>query len=77
MDTSNLSPADLSHALLVAVLMHNGGSLDLPREAFALDALGGPDGAWHAVGMEPQQDGTIRISVRVRPDVDGAGISTY
>jgi hypothetical protein len=71
-----LTPADMSHAMLVAVLMHNGGSLELPASAFDGDALTGPDGAWHAVGMEPRPDGTIRLVVHPRPDGDAAGIMT-
>ncbi|MFE0373709.1 head-tail adaptor protein [Streptomyces tendae] len=77
MTGANLSPADMSHAMLVAILMHHGGSIDLPASAFEPDALGGPDGAWHAVGMEPQTDGTVRITVHPRPDVDQAGMTTY
>ena len=68
------SAADLSHAMLLAILMHHGGSLTLPASAFEVDALGGFDGAFHAVGMEPQPDGTVRLLVRPRPDGDAAGI---
>lgn len=77
MDASRINPADMSHAMLVAILMHHGGSLTLPAGAFVADALGGADGSWHAVGMEPQTDGTIRITVQPRPDVPGAGVTTY
>lgn len=70
----NLGPADMSHAMLVALLMHHGGSMTIPAEAFQADALGGLDGAWHAVAMEPQGDGTVRLSVRPRPDVPGEGV---
>ncbi|WP_346268110.1 pRL2-19 [Streptomyces sp. SID3915] len=69
------TPADLSHAMLIAILMHHGGSLDLPAGAFDPDAIGGLDGAFHAVAMEPQDNGTIRISVRPRPAGDDAGIT--
>ncbi|HBF84882.1 MAG TPA: pRL2-19 [Streptomyces sp.] len=69
------TPGDLSHAMLIAILMHHGGSLDLPAGAFDPDAIGGRDGAFHAVAMEPQTDGTVRISVRPRPDGDDAGIT--
>ncbi|MFF6787380.1 hypothetical protein [Streptomyces sp. NPDC012510] len=48
--------------------------MTVPDEAFAPDALGGADGAWHAVAMEPQADGTVRISVCPRPDVPEAGV---
>lgn len=68
-------PEDLSHAMLVAILMHHGGSMDIPAAAFEADALGGPDGSWHAVAMEPQQDGTLRVSVRPRPDQDEGGVT--
>ena len=68
-------PEDLSHAMLVAILMHHGGSMDIPASAFEADALGGPDGSWHAVAMEPQQDGTLRVSVRPRPDGDAGGVT--
>ncbi|MFJ5851265.1 pRL2-19 [Streptomyces sp. NPDC092903] len=69
------TPADMSHAMLVAILMHHGGSLDLPSEAFTPDAIGGRDGGFHAVAMEPQTDGTIRISVQPRPAGDAGGIT--
>ncbi|MFF3959800.1 pRL2-19 [Streptomyces sp. NPDC001890] len=69
------TPADMSHAMLIAILMHHGGSMELPAGAFAPDAIGGLDGSFHAVAMEPQPGtGTIRISVRPRPDVDGGAI---
>ena len=69
------TPADMSHAMLIAILMHHGGSLDLPAGAFTPDALGGMDGAFHAVAMEPQLDGTVRISVQPRPSGDAGGIT--
>ncbi|MEU5840151.1 pRL2-19 [Streptomyces diacarni] len=66
----------MSHAMLIAILMHHGGSLELPAEAFEPDALGGPDGAWHAVGMATDPDTrTVRISVHPRPDGDDGGIT--
>ena len=68
-------PEDLSHAMLVAILMHHGGSMDIPASAFEADALGGRDGSWHAVAMEPQADGTLRVSVRPRPDGDDGGVT--
>ncbi|MFJ9745743.1 pRL2-19 [Streptomyces chartreusis] len=69
-----VTPADISHAMLIAVLMANGGSVTLPPGSFAPDALGGRDGSWHAVAMEPQPDGTVRLSVRPRPDVPEADV---
>ncbi|GHJ24441.1 pRL2-19 [Streptomyces albus] len=56
-----LKPEEMSHVMLIAVLMHHGGSLELPREAFETDALG-RDGTWHAVAMEPQPGGTAPCS---------------
>lgn len=68
-----LSPADMSHAWLIAILMHHGGSLDLPLSAFERDALGGPDGSHHAVRMEVLDGaGTVRLSVVARPEGDDA-----
>ncbi|MFJ4051755.1 pRL2-19 [Streptomyces coelicoflavus] len=69
------TPADMSHAMLIAILMHHGGSIELPAGAFTPDALGGMDGAFHAVAMEPQADGTIRISVQPRPAGPAGGIT--
>ncbi|MFG2738444.1 pRL2-19 [Streptomyces harbinensis] len=69
------TPEDMSHAMLIAVLMHHGGSMTLPLAAFAADAVGGADGAFHAVAMEPQQDGTVRLSVRPRPAGNAGGIT--
>ncbi|MFJ2202364.1 pRL2-19 [Streptomyces violaceusniger] len=77
MDFTGLSPADISHAILIAVVMHSGGSLTLPASALEADALGGPDGGWHALCMEPQTDGGVRIAVQPRPDVPGAGKTIY
>lgn len=71
---AGLRPEDLSHSMLVAVLMAHGGSLTIPLSAFEADALGGRDGSFHAVAMEPQQDGTVRLSVRPRPDEPTAGV---
>ncbi|MFD9496880.1 pRL2-19 [Streptomyces sp. NPDC060005] len=73
-DLSHINPADMSHAMLVALLMYHGGSLELPVSAFEVDALGAGDGSWHAVAMEPLGDDKIRLSVRPRPDVPGPGV---
>ncbi|MBZ3918135.1 pRL2-19 [Streptomyces acidiscabies] len=64
----------MSHAMLIAVLMHNGGSLDLPATAFETDALGDGHGAHHAVQLAPLDDGSVRLSVVARPSGDDAGI---
>ncbi|NUK28513.1 pRL2-19, partial [Streptomyces lunaelactis] len=71
---SAASPADMSHAMLIGILMNEGGSYVMPATAMEADAIGGADGAFHAVAMEPLQNGQIRLSVRPRPDVDEAGI---
>ncbi|MFF3159854.1 pRL2-19 [Streptomyces sp. NPDC057910] len=67
-------PDEMSHAMLIAVLMHHGGSMDLPAEAFASEATGTADGAFHAVEMRPQPDGTMRLSVVLRPAGDEEGV---
>lgn len=72
---SAASPADMSHAMLIGILMNEGGSYVMPAVAMDADSIGGPDGAFHAVAMEPLQNGMIRLSVRPRPDVNEAGIS--
>lgn len=69
------TPEDLSHGMLLAILMHHGGSLELPASAFETDAIGGPDGSFHAVAMEPQPSGMVRLSVRPRPAGDNGGIT--
>ncbi|MDA5284739.1 pRL2-19 [Streptomyces sp. Isolate_45] len=69
-----VSPDDLTHAMLVAVLMDSGGSLTIPADAFEPDSLGGPDGSWHTVTMEPRHDGRIRLSVCPRRPGDAAGV---
>jgi hypothetical protein len=69
------TPADLSHAMLIGILMDQGGSYVMPATAMEADAIGGADGAFHAVSMEPLPNGRIRLSVRPRPDVNEAGIS--
>lgn len=76
--SSKPNPADLSHAMLVAILMHHGGSMEIPAGAFEPDALGGPDGSWHAVAWEPLKEGKgVRISVHPRPPVDEGGMTIY
>ncbi|MGW0999215.1 pRL2-19 [Streptomyces sp. NPDC002523] len=67
-------PAEMSHRMLIAVLMHHGGSMDLPAAALAPDATGTADGTHHALQLATLDDGTVRLSVVARPPVDGAGI---
>lgn len=68
--------ADMSHASLVAVLMANGGSMEVPAEAFEPDSIGGRDGSFHALAVDALPGGLVRLSVQPRPDVPGAGIIT-
>ncbi|WKK27850.1 pRL2-19 (plasmid) [Streptomyces olivoreticuli] len=70
----NPTPAEMSHAMLIAVLMHHGGSITMPAAAFAADATGTADGTFHAVELLPFDDGTVRLSVVPRPSGDGGGI---
>ncbi|MDX2683695.1 pRL2-19 [Streptomyces soliscabiei] len=72
----NARPEDLSHAMLIAVLVAHGGSLEIPAAAFEADVIGGRDGSFHAVSMEPLPGGTIRLSVQPRPDTEEAGITS-
>ncbi|MFE5078353.1 pRL2-19 [Streptomyces halstedii] len=67
-------PADMSHAMLIALLMHHGGSMGLPAAAFETDALGDGHGTHHAVQLAPLDDGTVRLSVVTRPPSDNAEI---
>ncbi|MFF2527264.1 pRL2-19 [Streptomyces liangshanensis] len=68
------SPEDMSHALLLALLMERGGSAVLPARALDVDAIGTPDGSFHAIRLEALPDDLLRVSVHPRPDEDGAGI---
>ncbi|MET9956316.1 hypothetical protein ABZ135_32880 [Streptomyces sp. NPDC006339] len=74
--TSQASPTqleahDMTLGMLVAVLMHLGGSVDLPADAFAPDALGTADGHLHAAAFQPVDD-KVRLYVVPRPaDYDG------
>ncbi|MFJ4745410.1 pRL2-19 [Streptomyces sp. NPDC088775] len=67
-------PAQMSHYMLIAVLMHHGGSMELPAAALDAEATGTADGTHHAVQLARLDDGTVRLSVVARPPVDGAGI---
>lgn len=73
-DQTQERAAELSHGALVAVLMAHGGSLEVPADAFAADSIGGRDGSFHALAVEPLPGGRVRLSVQPRPDVPGAGI---
>ncbi|MEV7776566.1 pRL2-19 [Kitasatospora sp. NPDC086791] len=67
-------PADMSHAMLIGLLMHLGGSYDMPADALSVDALGTPDGTFHAVELGVLEDGQVRLSVVPRPSGDDAGL---
>jgi hypothetical protein len=60
--------------MLVAILMHHGGSLELPGSAFETDALGTSDGAHHAIEVTPVDGSSVRLSVVPRPPGPDAGI---
>lgn len=68
------TPEDMSHAMLITLLMHLGGSYDLPEDAFATDAMGTRDGAFHAVELVPLANGQMRLSVVPRPAGNAGGI---
>lgn len=73
--TPQPAPEDLSHAMLVAVLMHHGGSVTVPVTAFEADSIGGPNGAFHVVAMEPISETEVRLTVRPRPEGETGGVS--
>lgn len=54
---------DLSHLLLVAVLVKLGGSIELGPDDFALDALGDARGVFYRTALDPLGDGRSRLSV--------------
>ncbi|MQS17998.1 pRL2-19 [Streptomyces kaniharaensis] len=64
----------MSHAMLIGLLMHLGGSFDMPADALSVDALGTPDGTFHAVELGILEDGQVRLSVVPRPHGEGAGL---
>ncbi|MFG3230031.1 pRL2-19 [Kitasatospora sp. NPDC048194] len=69
------SPEDMSHAMLIAVLMDQGGSYEMPGDALSTDALGTADGTFHAVELLPLANGRVRLSVVPRPSGDAGGIT--
>ncbi|WP_282781899.1 hypothetical protein [Nocardia sp. CC201C] len=54
---------DLSHALLIGVLMKMGGSIDLAPGDLAPEALGDTEGKVYPLTLEPLPDGGARLSV--------------
>lgn len=74
--STNTIPAEggdgwaMSQGLLIAVLHHVGGFVDLPAEALDKSVMGDAEGRLHAVAMEPLPDGRgMRLSVQ-RVDVE-------
>ncbi|MGQ4517366.1 hypothetical protein [Streptomyces sp. DW26H14] len=67
-------PAEMSHAVLLALLMRSGGSATLPAAALTGSELTGPDGNYHALRLEALDDDMLRVSVQPRPDAPGAYI---
>jgi hypothetical protein len=55
--------ADLSHGVLIAVLMRLGGSVVMAAEDFAPDAMGRADGTLYCLALQPLPDGQVRLSV--------------
>lgn len=69
--STNAIPAEdetgwaMSQGLLVAVLQHLGGSIDLPAEALDKGAMGDAEGRLHSVSMEPLPGGQgMRLAVQ-------------
>lgn len=67
-EITELSPQDMSHMMLIAIIMREGGHLDLPLSALETDIVGNADGSMHAVAMSPLPGGPgVRLSVVARP----------
>ncbi|WP_126903398.1 hypothetical protein [Streptomyces sp. WAC 01325] len=66
-------PEEISHAMLVGLLINLGGTHVMPASSMAPDALEGVDGL-HAVTMELLPNDALRFSISSRPDVDAPGV---
>lgn len=55
---------DFSHAMLIAVLVKLGGSIDLHADDLTPDALGDPDGVLYRMELQPLPGHRMRLSVR-------------
>jgi hypothetical protein len=65
---------DFSHAMLVAVLVRLGGSIELTAEDLEADALGDGDGTLFRMILEPRPDrNTLRLSVVPAARTDTSG----
>ncbi|GGJ72950.1 hypothetical protein [Streptomyces brasiliensis] len=71
---AQLEASDMTLGMLVALLMHLGGSYDLPAGTFAPDALGTADGHLHAATLQPLDNGMLRLAVVPRPAGYSGGI---
>lgn len=68
-----IDTGELSHMILVGVLMSLGCSHTLDQDALDVDAVATPDGKMHALHTQPLDDGRLRISVVPRPSDDAGG----
>lgn len=60
---------EVSHALLVALLMTLGGSHVMPLSAITTDAMGHVDGSMYSVELSPIGDGEyVRLAVVARAE---------
>lgn len=70
------TPEEMSHAVLLALLMQAGGSATIPASALDPSEIGTPDGTYHALSLEALPGDMLRVSVAPRPSgPDGSGIS--
>ncbi|MFI5752461.1 hypothetical protein ACIBBE_42945 [Streptomyces sp. NPDC051644] len=56
------TPEELSHAVLLALLMQSGGSVTIPATALESDAVCTRDGAYHALSLTALPDGQLRVA---------------
>jgi hypothetical protein len=54
---------DFSHAMLVAVLVKLGGSIELDAADLAPDVMGNAEGVLYRVALQPLPDQRLRLSV--------------
>uniref|UniRef100_UPI003F49A104 hypothetical protein n=1 Tax=Amycolatopsis sp. CA-290885 TaxID=3239925 RepID=UPI003F49A104 len=66
-DDGEVTPEDWTHALLVAVLMRAGGSVELDLDQLQPDMLGDPAGRHYAFTVEPTGT-SLRVSVAPAPE---------
>lgn len=58
-----MDDADVSHGLLLAILVAHGGSVDLDADQFYSDAMGNQLGEFYSVQLTPFSSGKIRLEV--------------